>query len=64
MNDETTLLEYRINRDGDKFIAIDLENDVVGAYDTEDEAKREVERAKLDDAMYEHPKILIHAELR
>jgi hypothetical protein len=63
MNNETTLLEYRINRNGDKFMAIDSEDDVVGAYDTEDQAKREVERAKLDDAMYKHSKILIHAAI-
>jgi hypothetical protein len=63
MNAETTLLEYRIDRDGDKFVAIDSENDVVGTYETEDEAKRDVERAKLEDAMYKHSKILIHAAI-
>jgi hypothetical protein len=29
MHNETTLLEYRINRDGDKFVAFDSENEVV-----------------------------------
>jgi hypothetical protein len=63
MNNETTLLEYRINHDGDKFVAIDSENEVVGAFDTEDEAKRDIERAKFEDAIYKHSKILFHAAI-
>jgi hypothetical protein len=63
MHNETTLLEYRIDRNGDKFVAIDSENEVVGAFDTEDEAKRDIERAKLEDAMYKQSKILFHAAI-
>lgn len=63
MYNQTTLLEYRIDRNGDKFVAIDSENEVVGAYDTEDEAKRNIERARLEDAMYKHAKILFHAAI-
>jgi hypothetical protein len=58
---DDTLVEYRIERDGDKFVAIDSKNDVVGSYDTVEEAQRDVERAKLEDAMYKHAKSLFHA---
>ena len=40
---------------------MDSENEMVGSYDTEDEAKRDVARAKLEDAMYKHSKILFRA---
>ncbi len=57
------LLEYRINRHADKFVAIDSTNEVLGIFDTEREAIRDVERALLDDAMYKHSKILFHAAI-
>jgi hypothetical protein len=40
---------------------VDSENEMVASYDTEDEAKRYVARAKLEDAMYKRSKILFHA---
>jgi hypothetical protein len=55
------ILEYRITKSDEKFVAIDSTDDVVGIYDTEEEARRAVERAKLDDAIYKHSKILFHA---
>ena len=33
-------LEYRIERDGDKFAAIDSEQDIVGVYATEEQAQQ------------------------
>jgi hypothetical protein len=63
MNDETTLLEYRIRQDGDKFVAFDSMNDIVGCYDTEEDANTDVERAKLEDAIFKHAKILFHASI-
>jgi hypothetical protein len=60
---DNTLVEYRIERDGDKFVAIDSVNDIVGCYDTEEEAKLDVERAKMEDAIYKHAKILFHAAI-
>ena len=60
---DDTLLEYRINRDVDGFVAIDSTNEVLGVFETEQEMKRDVERAKLEDAMYQHAKILFHASV-
>jgi len=37
--------------------------EVVGVFETEQEAAREIERAKLEDAMYKHSKILFHAAI-
>jgi hypothetical protein len=51
-------MEYRIERDGDEFIAIDSDNETVGVYATKEEAKQDIERAKKDDAMYETAKLL------
>ena len=41
MTDET-LLEYQILKDDGKFIAIDSTNEVVGVYETEQHAERDV----------------------
>jgi hypothetical protein len=58
---DDTLLEHKIVAQADKFVAIDSADEVVGVYDAEQEATRDVERAKLEDAMYKHSKILFHA---
>ena len=63
MDEETTLVEYRTEQDGDKFVAFDSTGELVGAYDSEEQARTDVERAKLADAMYKHSKILFHAAL-
>ena len=39
-------LEYRIERDGDKFVAIDSDEETVGVFDTEGEAQADIARAK------------------
>jgi len=57
------LLEYTILKEDDRFIAIDSTNEVVGVYDSEREATRDVERANLVDAMYKHSKILFHGSV-
>ena len=62
MNDDT-LLEYRIVKDHDEFVAIDSADEILGIYNTEQEAVQVVDRAKLDDAMYKHSKILFHAAI-
>ena len=60
---DDTLLEYQILKDDGRFITIDSTNEVVGAYDCEQEAARDFERAKLEDAMFKHSKILFHASV-
>jgi hypothetical protein len=60
---DDTLLEYRITNDHEKFVAIDSVDEVVGVFDTEREAACEIERAKLEDAIYKHSKILFHAAI-
>jgi len=60
---DDTLLEYQILNDNSKFIAIDSTNEVVGVYETEQDAEQDVNRAKLEDAMYKHAKILFHAAI-
>jgi len=60
---DDTFLEYKINRDHEKLVAIDSTDEVVGVFDTEQEAAREIERAKLEDAIYKHSKILFHSAI-
>ena len=45
-------LEYRIERDHDKFVAIDSAEEAVGVYDSEEEARADVARAKREGAMW------------
>jgi hypothetical protein len=52
-------LEYRIERDDDRFVAIDSEQQTVGVYGTEQEAQADIERAKKDDAIWERSKELM-----
>ncbi len=44
-------LEYRIEREGAKFVAIDSEDETVGVYDSEEAAQAEIAREKREDAM-------------
>ena len=60
---EDILLEYKVVKQAHKFVAIDSVDEVLGEFDTEQEAIRDVERAKLDDAIYKHSKILFHAAI-
>jgi hypothetical protein len=60
---EKILLSYRIEKLGGKFLAIDSADEVLGAYDTEEEAERGINGAKLEEAMYKHSKILFHAAI-
>ncbi len=57
------LLEYQILGDDGKFMAIDSTDEVVGVYQTEQAAEHDINRAKLEDAMYKHAKILFHASV-
>ena len=56
--------EYRIEQDGDKFVAIDSEQETVGTYDTEQDAQAEIEREKRDDAIWERSKQLMRNAVR
>jgi hypothetical protein len=57
-------LEYRIERDGDKFVAIDSDEETVGVFDTEGEAQADVARAKKEDAIWERTKELMRHSVR
>ena len=57
-------LEYRIEQGGDKFIAIDSEQDTVGVYATEKQAHADIERAKKEDAIWERSKELMRNAVR
>jgi hypothetical protein len=57
-------LEYRIEQKGDKFIAIDSEQDTVGIYATEKQAYADIERAKKEDAIWERSKELMRNAVR
>ena len=57
-------LEYRIERDGDKFVAIDSDEETVGVFDTEGEAQADVARAKKEDAIWARTKELMRATVR
>ena len=52
-------LEYRIERDGDKFVAIDSDQETVGVYDTEEQAQADIAREKREDAIWERTKELM-----
>ena len=52
-------LEYRIVRDHGKFVAIDSGEETVGVYDSEEEARADVARAKREAAMWERSKELL-----
>jgi hypothetical protein len=57
-------LEYRIERDGGKFVAIDSSEDTLGIFDSEDEAQAEIARQKREDAIWARTKELMHAAVR
>ncbi len=52
-------LEYRIERDGDKFVAIASDQETVGVYDTEEQALADIAREKREDAIWERTKELM-----
>lgn len=57
-------LEYRIERDGGKFVAIDSGEETVGVYDSEEEARADIAREKKEDAIWERTKQLMRAAVR
>ena len=57
-------LEYRIERDGEKFVAIDPDEETVGIYDSEEAAQAEIAHEKKEDAMWARTKALIRAAVR
>jgi hypothetical protein len=46
MTDPEAKPEYRIVRDGDKFVGIDSDEETVGVYNTEREGQADIARAK------------------
>jgi hypothetical protein len=52
-------LEYRIERDGDKFVAIASDQETLGVYETEDQALADIAREKREDAIWERTKELM-----
>jgi len=57
-------LEYRIERDGDKFVAIDSDDETVGVYDSEEEAQADIAREKKEDAIWDRTKELMRHAVR
>jgi len=57
-------LEYRIEREGDKFVAVDSGEETVGVFDTEGEAQADIARAKKEDAIWERTKELMRCSVR
>jgi hypothetical protein len=57
-------LEYRIERDGERFVAIDSDEETVGVYDSEEEAQAEITREKREDAIWERTKELMRLAVR
>jgi len=56
--------EYRVASAGNQFIVIDDAGEQVGTYPTEEAAKRDIERCKKEDAMYETAKQLVDAAVK
>jgi hypothetical protein len=57
-------LEYRIERDGEKFVAVDSDEETVGIYETEVEAQADIAREKKEDALWERTKELMRHSVR
>ena len=57
-------LEYRIERDGGKFVAIDSDEETVGVFETEGQAQADIARAKKEDAIWERTKELTRHSVR
>ncbi len=57
-------LGYRIERDGDKFVAVDSDEETVGVFATEGEAQADIARAKKEDAIWERTKELMRHSVR
>lgn len=57
-------LEYRIEREGAKLVAIDSDAETVGVYDSEEEAQAQIAREKKEDAMWGRTKELMRAAVR
>lgn len=57
-------VEYRIEREDGKFVAIDSDEDTVGVFDTEGEAQADIAREKKEDAVWARTKELMRATVR
>ena len=56
--------EYRIEAADREFIVIDSHGEKVGTHSTEDAAKRDIDRCKRNDAMYENAKRLVDIAIK
>jgi hypothetical protein len=56
--------DYRIEPVGNQLIVIDPLGEIVGRYPTEDAARRDIERCKKEDAMWETAKLLVDAAIK
>jgi hypothetical protein len=56
--------EYRIEPIGNFFIVIDPWGEQVDRYTTEDAARRDIERCKKEDEMWETAKLLVDAAIK
>jgi phosphoribosylaminoimidazole (AIR) synthetase len=56
--------EYRIERDGNKFVGIDSDEETLGVYDTGGEAQADIARRKKEDAIWERTQELMRHAVR
>lgn len=56
--------EYRIEPVANAFIVIDDLGEPVGRYPTAEEAQKDIERCKREDAMWESAKLLVDAAVK
>lgn len=57
------MLTYRIQLTGNHFVVFDSLDELVGKYDTEDEANQSITECMKEDAMYETAKLLIESAI-
>ncbi len=55
---------YRVEPVGNAFIVIDDLGEPVGRYPTEEEAQKDIERCKKEDAMWETAKLLVDTAIK
>lgn len=56
--------QYRIETVGRQFIVVDPSDEIVGRYTIKEEAQKNIERCKKEEAMYKTAKLLVNTAVK
>ena len=56
--------QYRIEPVGNQFIVVDPSDEIAGRYTSKEEAWKNIERCKKEDAMYKTAKLLVNTAVK